>query len=228
MEYLKQALEFLTIKNDRSESKMKSRITTYFSVLIVFLISILIISIAPNIIKAEYNEKEDTDFDITKYYKLVELEPTANRKYQYQLLNDAGAVIYEDTTFRLPPEFSIVEGSIVKVRTSAGTGVYFDMFYSFSDNKISEFFYTPYATFGEYVVSIQYIQEEDDTFIFVKDMFDSTRTYLSCRIDVSNQSFPNSSIHSIELRPNDVLYVSYEAQEDDILVEKLYVLKDEE
>lgn len=97
---------------------------------------------------------------LKKFYTLVEIEPSNNMKYKYQLLNKNDDTIFEDTTFRLPPSFSFIDNNIIRVRIGAGTNVYNDRFYDILNNKLSEYFLSPYTTLENMAASININQEE--------------------------------------------------------------------
>jgi len=158
------------------------------------------------------NEELLNDRDTFRYITLKELEPTNNLRYKYQLLNNEGKVIFEDTTFRLPPKFYFISENIIRIRISAGTGVYFDKFYDILNEKISDYFYAPYAIFENYVISVQYIQEENDTFLIVQDMFIKNETYLYQKIDIAYSTSPDVHIKSIKILVKNTIYIQYESK----------------
>ena len=162
--------------------------------------------------------------DIDKYCKLIELEDAKNKQYNYQLINANGEILYEDTTIRLAPEFSFINDTIIKIKVSAGTNVYYDKYFDVVTNRISEYFYAPYYAYDEVVVSVHYVPEEDDTFLIVQDMFDLDKIYIKEQIDFTNRMFPEYSVVGLEFINDYELRIEYECGESSKIEEKLFVI----
>jgi len=162
--------------------------------------------------------------DIDKYCKLIELKDTTNKQCKYQLINGSGEILYEDTTIRIAPEFSFIKDTIIRISVGAGTNVYFDKYFDVVSDRLSEYFYAPYYVYDEFVVSVHYIPEEDDTFLIVQYMFDLSKTYIREQMNFTNRSFPEYSVKGLKFISDDELWIEYECGESGEVEEDLFVI----
>jgi len=169
------------------------------------------------------NDIQNQEDELQNYYRVFEIEPTNNRNYEYQLINKEGHVVFEDTTFRLPPSFSFIDDKIIKIHIGAGPDVFSDRFFDISNNMVSEPFYAPYMTHKKMVVSILYIPDKANTYFIIQDMFNKNKNYLYEKIDIENTSFPHNSIMNLRFLSNYIVWLKYESS-DGSIKSKLYFL----
>jgi len=169
-------------------------------------------------------EKQNQEYTLKNYCRVFEIEPTNNINYKYRLISKDGHIVFEDTTFRLPPSFMFINDTIIKIHIGAGPGVFSDRFFDVSNNMVSEPFYVPCMTHQKMVVSIRYIADSGYTYLMIQDMFNQSINYLYEKIDVENTSFPNNSIMNIRFISDYVIWLKYKSL-DGSINSKLYFLK---
>ena len=73
------------------------------------------------------------------------------------------------------------------------------------------------------VISVQYVPNEDDTFLIVQDMFDQDKIYLNEKIIFANRVFPEYSVMELKFINEREIWIEYKSRANEIKNQKFYI-----
>ncbi len=143
-----------------------------------------------------------------KRFKLVEGTKDNQVAYIYTLYDSYGNVVYEQTVVK-EPKISYVSDNVLEICNSMGTSALSCTYFNLTTNKLSDICWNPSYVDEEIVVYMEYDEARDpDTFLVIRDVFDSTKLYKELVYDFSPDAVPANAIKSVK-RIDDKLEIVY-------------------
>lgn len=153
-------------------------------------------------------EKTENIISMDKRFKLVEGTKDNQVAYTYTLYDSYGNVVYEQTVVK-EPKISYVSDNVLEICNSMGTSALSCTYFDLITNKLSDICWNPSYVDEEIVVYMEYDEARDpDTFLIIKNIFDSSKLHKELAYDFSPCAVPADAIKSVK-RIDDNLEIVY-------------------
>ena len=175
--------------------------------LLLLFVACLQLNPAPSLDTIAKNEslaETDWEMDVDTFFRIVELESTHTSQYQYQILDQSGRIVFEETVLRHYPAAEFIDANTLRVRIGAGTYAFSDRYYDVKRNVVSDVFNTPYDAINQMVISVLPGQEPGTANLIIEEMFNTSIVLLSESIQCYYHAIPILAFQSIGIDENEV------------------------
>lgn len=152
--------------------------------------------------------KSDNIISMDQRHKLINNSKDGQPAFTYFLYDSYGNVVYEQTVAK-QPKIRYVSENIIEICNSHGTSALSCSYFDLTTNILSENCWNPSYVDEEIVVYMEYDETHDpDTFLVIRDIFDSNKLYIELVYDFSSDAVPANVIKNVK-RIDDKLEIVY-------------------
>lgn len=152
------------------------------------------------------NEKEDDSIEEAiiendKYFRIID---AGEQTYPYSIYNADGKEVKSGVSYRIEPGIHYIDQETIEIHISAGTGIFYCVYYDIVNDRFSEWYESPVAAKYHRVAFLNYGGGERS--LVVKDMFDEGSCYQEYFPDFAEAVFP---VVSAVFTDEDTLLITY-------------------
>lgn len=144
---------------------------------------------------------EEKIMENDKYFRIFD---AGEGKYSYIIYNTDGKEVNSGVSYRIEPRIHYIDQETIEIHISAGTGIFYCVYYDIVNDRFSEWYESPVAAKYHRVAFLDYGGGERS--LVVKDMFDEGSCYQEYFPDFAEAVFPVISAVFID---EDTLFITY-------------------
>ncbi|MDE7179063.1 MAG: hypothetical protein K2O59_14715 [Lachnospiraceae bacterium] len=144
---------------------------------------------------------EEKIMENDKYFRIFD---AGEGKYSYIIYNTDGKEVNSGVSYRIEPRIHYIDQETIEIHISAGTGIFYCVYYDIVNDRFSEWYESPVAAKYHRVAFLDYGGGERS--LVVNDMFDEGRCYQEYFPDFAEAVFPVVSAVFID---EDTLFITY-------------------